>query len=220
MSSAPSLHSGPASLMPQPALMGTSKVADPIQRSSECLRFATGEWLIIESWRDAVPGGGGPHRPEYRRRLYFQNSAAAPCESMGEIAAGGIRAATPVAARPLLLRSGERCVIVIDHYIFQRWQRQQGAYWYRATTLPFGAAAFFLRNYLRQRDADAARGDGLNLPDVPYAFGHVDIERNVLVTSRQHDDPRFPQFLVYSAPDYGTAWQFDAERTRRVNGIR
>ena len=218
MSSVQNLHSAPASAMPQLAAAGSSSVADPVQRSSECLRFTTGEWLIDESWRDIVPGG--QRRPEYRRRLYFQNSATAPCESMGEIAACGVRATMPAAARPLLLRSGERCVIVLDHYVFQRWQRQQGPYWYRATTLPFGAAAFFLRNYLLQRDADAACGDGLSLPDVPYEFGHVDIERNVLVTSRQHDDPRFPQFLVYSAPDYGTAWQFDAERSRRVNGIR
>lgn len=218
MSSAQNLHPASSSPMPQAAAMGSSIVADPIQRASECLRFTTGEWLIDESWRDAVPGG--QHRPQYRRRLYFQNSAAAPCEPMGEIDAAGTRATRPAAAGPLLLRSGERCVIVLDHYVFQRWQRQQGPYWYRVTTLPFGAAAFFLRSYLRQRDADAAHGDGLNLPDVPYAFGHVDIERNVLVTSRQHDDPRFPQFLVYSAPDYGKAWQFDAERTRRVNGIR
>jgi hypothetical protein len=218
MSSAQNLHPASVKPMPQVAATGSGSVADPIQRSSECLRFATGEWLIDESWRNAVPGS--QRRPEYRRRLYFQNSAVAPCECMGEIAAAGTRAAVPAAARPLLLRSGERCAIVLDHYVFQRWQRPHGPYWYGVTTLPFGAAAFFLRNYLRQRDADAARGDGLNLPDVPYAFGHLDIERNVLVTSRQHDDPRFPQFLVYSAPDYGTAWQFDAERSRRVNGIR
>ena len=199
--------------MAQPA--ATASAADPVQRSSVCLRFSTGEWLIDESWRE--PLHDGQHRAEYRRRLYFQHSATAPCEPMGEIAAGPARAA---AARPLLLRSGERCVIVLDRYVFQRWQRQQGPCWYRVTTQPFGAAALFLRNYLRQRDAAALRGTGLSLPDVPYDFGHLDIERNVLVTSRRHQDPRLPQFLVYSAPDYGTAWQFDAERTRRVNGIR
>ncbi len=218
MPSAQNPQSAPAWPLAQPAVVDSSRVADPIQRSSVCLRFSTGEWLINESWRSTLPGAQA--RPGYRHRLYFQHSATAPCEPMGEIAAGDGRGAASAAARPLLLRSGERCVIVLDRYVFQRWQRPQGPYWYRVTTQPFGAAAFFLRNYLRQRDAEAARSDGLSLPDVPYAFGHVDIERNVLVTSRQHDDPRFPQFLVYSAPEYGSAWQFDAERSRRVNGIR
>ena len=138
---------------------------------------------------------------------------------MGEIAAGDACISGPAATQPILFRSGQRCAIVLGQYVFQRWQSQQGPYWYRVTTQPFGAAAFFLRAYLRERDADAVPGQGLSVPEVPYAFGHLDLERNVLVTGRQHADPRFPQFLVYSAPEYGLAWQFDRERTRRVNGM-
>ena len=201
----------------QPATAGAMG-GDSIQRSSECLRFITGEWLINESWRDALPGSRNPSR--VRHRLYFQRSATAPCEAMGEIAASDTSPAAAAKSPPLLFRSGERRAIVFGHTVFQRWQGQQAPYWYRVTTQPFGAAAFFLRSYLKQKDAEAALGHGLSLPEIPYDFGHVDLERNVLVTCRRLADPRFPQFLVYCAPEYGVAWQFDGERTRRVNGIR
>ena len=200
-----------------PAAPMDSVVADTVPRTSECLRFVTGEWLINECWREATAAGRS--RPTHRRRLYFQRSAAAPCEAMGEIAACEAGAPVMGAMRPLLFRSGERCAIVLGPVVFQRWQRQQGPYWCRVMTQPFGAAAFFLRSYLKERDTDAL-AHSLSLPDVAYDFGHIDLERNVLVTCRQQADPRFPQFLVYSAAEYGLAWQFDAERTRRVNGIR
>ncbi len=200
----------PVSILPitHPA----AAAAQPRQRGAECLRFAGGEWLINESWREPVDGGAVPRQ---RQHLYFQCSAAAPCEAMGEIGpadAGG--------AAPLLFRSGERCAIVLGRSVFQRWPRAQGPYWYRVTTQPFGAAAFFLRAYLRRHDAAAGAAPGLKLPEVPYAFGHLDLERNVLVTSRARADARFPLFLVYSANDYGLPWLFDHERTRRVNGMR
>jgi len=215
MSSSQILQSIAAAPIP-PAATSHSIVEDPFPRTSECLRFVTGEWLINECWREAA--AGGRHHVRHRRRLYFQRSATAPCEAMGEIAASG--ASAPLTGtRPLLFRSGERCAIVLGQLVFQRWQRQQGPYWYRVMTQPFGAAAFFLRNYLKERDTDALTHSP-SLPDVAYEFGHVDLERNVLVTCRQQADPRFPQFLVYSAAEYGLAWQFDAERTRRVNGIR
>ncbi len=217
LSSQVPLSAAAASISPSATAMD-SIAADSVQRASECLRFITGEWLIDESWREPLPGSR--HSSRIRHRLYFQRSAAAPCEAMGEIADGDACPAAAATAPPRLFRSGERRAIVFGHSVFQRWQRQQGPYWYRVTTQPFGAAAFFLRSYLKQTDADATMGHGLSLPEVPYDFGHVDLERNVLVTCRQQADPRFPQFLVYSAPDYGLAWQFDAGRTRRVNGIR
>ena len=209
MSSPQMLQSAPSAppLLAAAAMPGAD---EPVQRASDCLRFVSGEWLIDESWRDSPRNGS--QLPRWRHQLYFQHSASAPCEAMGEVAAPG-------AAQPLLFRSGQRCAIVLGHYVFQRWQLPQGPYWYRVTTQPFGAAAFFLRAYLRERDADAMPGQGLSVPEVPYAFGHLDLERNVLVTGRQQADPRFPQFLVYSAPEYGMAWQFDRERTRRVNGM-
>lgn len=74
---------------------------------------------------------------------------------------------------------------------------------------------FFLRACLREH----APAEALRLPEVPYAFGHLDLERNVLVTSREQPDHRFPQYLVYSAPAYAQPWRFDPERTRRVNGM-
>ncbi|MFI4979535.1 MAG: hypothetical protein ACHQIO_04250 [Nevskiales bacterium] len=195
-----------------PAAITTVPIHEPVQRTSVCQRFIGGEWLIDEAWRDYTRG-----RPESRHRLYYQPTVTAPCEAMGEIAADDVPAAM---VRPQLSRSGERCVIVFGRHVFQRWPTRQGPYWYRVTTQPFGAAPFFLRDYLRRRHADATGNPGLNPPDVPYVFGHVDIERNVLVTSREHADPRFPQFLVYSAPGYSQPWQFDIERTRRANGIR
>ena len=216
MSSPQILQASTAAPIP-PAATTDSVVEDAVPRSSECLRFVTGEWLIDECWREAA--AGGRHHIRHRRRLYFQRSAASPCEAMGEIAASEAGSPVTGAMRPLLFRSGERCAIVLGQIVFQRWQRQQGPYWYRAITQPFGAAAFFLRSYLKERDADAL-AHSLNLPDVAYDFGHIDLERNVLVTCRQLADPRFPQFLVYSAAEYGVAWQFDTERTRRVNGIQ
>lgn len=211
MSSVPALQSITTRPTP-PAAATATPIQEPVRRTSVCLRFTGGEWLIDEAWREYTHG-----RPETRHRLYFQHNATAPCEPMGEIAAGDAAAAM---VRPQLLRSGERCVVIFGRYVFQRWPMRQGPYWYRVTTQPFGAAPFFLRDYLRRRDIDATGSLGLNLPDVPYAFGHVDLERNVLVTSREHADPRFPQFLVYSAPGYGQPWQFDIERTRRANGMR
>ena len=207
-----SAAAGPAPRLPA----NGGETAQACQRSAECLRFASGEWLINESW--CAPAQDVSRQPAQRQRLYFQRSAAAPSEAMGEVAPAEVRTAAP-----LLFRSGERCAIVLGHTVFQRWPRPQGPYWYRVTTQPFGAAAFFLRAYLRQRDGEACahqpRGS-LSVPEAPYAFGHLDLERNVLVTCRQRDDARFPLFLVYSAAEYGLAWQFDQERTRRVNGIR
>jgi len=217
MPSPQTLHSAAAAVAVQSATAGAT-AEDCVQRASECLRFITGEWLINESWRDSTPGSR--HSPRVRHRLYFQRSATAPCEAMGEIAAGDACHAAAAPLPPLLFRSGERCAIVFGHTVFQRWQGQQGPYWHRVTMQPFGAAAFFLRRYLKQMDADALSAHGLSLPEIPYDFGHLDLERNVLVTCRRQADPRVPQFLVYSAPDYGLAWQFDAGRTRRVNGMR
>ena len=214
----PQLPQSAAAALASPSATASAIAADSVQRASECLRFITGEWLINESWRDPLPGSR--HSSRIRHRLYFQCSATAPCEAMGEIAACDACPTAAAPAPPRLFRSGERRAIVLGRAVFQRWQRQQAPYWYRVTTQPFGAAAFFLRSYLKQTDADATMGHGLSLPEIPYDFGHLDLERNVLVTCRQQADPRFPQFLVYSSPDYGVAWQFDAGRTRRVNGMR
>lgn len=180
---------------------------DLIQRRSESLRFPGGEWLIHESWREA-------QRPRSFERLYYQSASRAPREALGEIAMHDAGAPTLHDARPLLLRNGGRCALVFGHYVFQRWERTQGPWWYRVTTQPFGAAAFFLRACLREYQEVR-----LSLPEIPYGFGHLDIERNVLVTSREQPDRRLPQYLVYSAPAWGSPWQFDAERSRRVNGM-
>ena len=200
-----------ASLLPlvQPA----PAAAEAAQHSSESLRFAGGEWLLLERWRD-------PRRPQaHRLQLHFQRGSAAPREALGEIAAAELGTSSLHAAEPELLCSGGRCAVVLGQYVFQRWERAAGPYWYRATTRPFGAAAFFLRAYWCKREPRGAADRGLSLPEVPYAFGHLDLERNVLVTRQTQGDRRFPQFLVYSAAAWGTPWAFDAERTRRVNGI-
>jgi hypothetical protein len=190
-----------------------ASTAEVVQHSSESLRFRSGEWLLLERWRD-------PRRPQARsERLYFQRSGTAPREALGEIAAAEAGAASLHMAEPELLCSGSRCAVVLGQYVFQRWERPQGPYWYRATTRPFGAAAFFLRTYWCQRQPRGSADRGLSLPEMAYAFGHLDLERNVLVTRQSRSDRRFPQFLVYSAQTYGTPWSFDAERTRRVNGI-
>lgn len=180
-----------------------------VERASESLRFAGGEWLIRESRRAEAPQHGA--RGD-RHFLCYQQHRQSPREALGEISMREAGAATLRDARPLLLRSAGRCAVVLGRYVFQRWD---GPWWYRVTTAPFGAAAFFLRAWLRDQGEDI----GLRLPDVPYGFGHLDLERNVLVTSRERPDPRFPHYLVYSAAAWGSPWQFDPERTRRVNGM-
>ncbi|HWY26015.1 MAG TPA: hypothetical protein VNX47_13905 [Nevskia sp.] len=198
------------------ALLQAASDEELIQRSSESLRFPGGEWLIHESWR-AAPQAARTHPQAQQRRhevLHFQNSTRAPREALGEIALRDAGATTLREAQPQLLRSSSRCALVLGRYVFQRWERAQGPWWYRVTTQPFGAAAFFLRACLREFSEVQ-----LSLPEVPYGFGHLDLERNVLVTSREQPDRRFPQYLVYSAPAWGSPWQFDAERTRRVNGM-
>lgn len=179
-----------------------------IPLASDSLRFPGGEWLVRESWR--VPPGSA-QRP--RHFLHYQSATRAPREALGEINLRDSGAPALREAGPLLLRSPGRCALVLGRYVFQRWERPQGPWWYRITTQPFGAAVFFLRVCLRQHQP------GLRLPEVAYAFGHLDLERNVLVTSREQPDSRFPQYLVYSAPAWGEAWRFDAERSRRVNGM-
>jgi hypothetical protein len=197
--------------VPLPAALPA--LAEAAQRSGESFRFCGGEWLLLERWFE-------PRRPHPRsERLYFQRRSDAPREALGEIAAAGPALPSLHAAEPELLCSGSRCAVVLGRYVFQRWERPQGPYWYRATTQPFGAAAFFLRAYWCKREPRGSADRGLSLPEVPYDFGHLDLERNVLVTRQSGADRRFPQFLVYSAPAYGTPWSFDAERTRRVNGI-
>jgi hypothetical protein len=179
-----------------------------IPHASDSLRFPGGEWLIHESWRALA-------QPRLHHSLHYQATTRAPREALGDISLHEAGISALREARPLLLRSPGRCAIVLGHYVFQRWDRPQGPFWYRVTTRPFGAAVFFLRASLREHDPAA----GLRLPEVPYAFGHLDLERNVLVTSREQPDCRFPQYLVYSAPAWGEAWRFDAGRTCRVNGM-
>lgn len=194
-----------------PAASSASPSEELVQRHGESLRFPGGEWLIHESWRAPTPATRNQAAHE---SLYFQNATSAPREALGDISLREAGASSLRDARPRLLRGGERCALVLGRYVFQRWQRPQGPWWYRVTTAPFDAAAFFLRAWLREFE-----DVHLSLPQVPYGFGHLDLERNVLVTSRERPDPRFPQYLVYSAPAWGNPWQFDAERTRRVNGM-
>jgi len=199
-----------------PTLLQTSittaaaDAAPLVERASENLRFPGGEWLVRESRRaEALPQG---RLRGDRHFLHYQQDRQSPREALGEISMADAGAATLRDAQPLLLRSAGRCALVLGRYVFQRWE---GPWWYRVTTQPFGAAAFFLRAGLRDRGEDV----GLRLPEVPYGFGHLDLERNVLVTSRERPDPRFPQYLVYSAPAWGSPWQFDPERSRRVNAM-
>ncbi len=181
-----------------------------VERASESLRFPGGEWLIRESRRAETMAKQGARGD--RHFLHYQRDHQSPREALGEISMIEAGAASLRDTRPLLQRSADRCAVVLGRYVFQRWE---GPWWYRVTTPPFGAAAFFLRAWLRDQGEDV----GLRLPEVPYGFGHLDLERNVLVTSRERPDPRFPHYLVYSAPAWGSPWQFDPERTRRVNGM-
>jgi hypothetical protein len=185
-----------------------------VECASDSLRFPGGEWLTRES-RRAEAVAERRARGE-RHFLHYQHDRRSPREALGEITLGEAGAATLHQARPLLLRNAGRCAVVLGRYVFQRWERAQGPWWYRVTTQPFGAAPFFLRAGLREQQGPAC---GLRLPEVDYGFGHLDLERNVLVTCRERPDPRFPHYLVYSATAWGSPWQFDAERSRRVNGM-
>ena len=168
------------------------------------------EKVFPKQWGDEFP----------RQRLYFQESASAPPEIIRDMGLGK--------ESPLLFRSGDHIALVFgSHYILQRWNGRDGPYWVKHNTNPDLTASIFLRTFLKPGDpriGDPNEGSspwwsGVPKPEVPFAFDHIDLDKNVLVTRRESSDTLFPQFLVYSATEYKLWWCFDLERTRAANGL-
>jgi len=116
----------------------------------------------------------------------------------------------------------------IGSHIFLRWPRKEGPYWCHETTATNAAASIYLRSFLPFGDSRIAvpsENDTLKWfetprPDVPYAFDHIDLGQNVLVTKRDSLENIFPMFLIYSATQYGFPLEFDIERTRDANRFK
>jgi hypothetical protein len=191
------------------------------EKATDTVSLPTGEILTNESFlsvgRDSVR----------HNNLFFQQSASSPREALGEIIEENAAPLSLHRAAPKLLRSGDRTALLIGTNIFQRWLRKGGPYWYHATTGPDPAASVFLRSFVPSGDSRISTSAGRSVrgwfdiwrPDVPYAFDHIDLDQNVLVTRRDSPDTTFPGLLVYSALQYGFTWRFDIERTRSANHL-
>lgn len=192
------------------------------EKAAETLTLSTGEILTNESFlsvgRDSVQ----------TNKLFFQQSASSPRESLGEIIEEDAAPLSLHNANPQLQRSRDRVTLIMGSHIFQRWLREGGPYWYHASTNPNPAASVFLRSFLKPGDSRIAIPSGrgfrgwFDIPrlEVPYAFDRIDLDQNVLVTHRNSSDATFPEFLVYSAVQYGFTWCFDIERTRSANHLK
>jgi hypothetical protein len=190
---------------------------------TETVSLPGGEILTTESFLTL-----SSHDSFRRLKLFFQKNASSQRETVIEFLVEG---AAPISLRsdaPQLFTSGDRTALRIGSHIFLRWPRKAGPYWHHETTAPNAAASIYLRSFLSSSDSRIAVPSGNNTlkwfetpkPDVPYAFDHYDFEQNVLVTKRDTPENTFPEFLVYSANQYGFPWGFDIERTRNANSFK
>lgn len=161
-------------------------------------------------------------------RLFFQQSVSAPREVLGEIIEENAAPISLHASAPKLIRAGDRTALLLGNHLFQRWLRGSNPYWYQASTSPDPAASMFLRSFLPVSDphvstraASTVRGwFDIPRPEMTYVFHHIDLDQNVFTTRRETSEAAFPEFLVYSARQYGFPWRFDIERTRSANHLK
>ena len=185
----------------------------------ETVSLPSGEVLTNESFlslgRDSVR----------HNRLFFQQTAASPRELLGESIEEDAAPLSLRASKPFLQRTQDRTALIIGSHVFQRWLRKEGPYWYHLTTNPNPAASVFLRAFLPAGDPRIPRSSPIGIrgwfdvpkPEVRYRFDRIDLDQNVLFTRRDSPDTTFPEFLVYSARQYGFTLSFDIERTRTAN---
>lgn len=191
------------------------------EKATDTLALPTGEILTNESFlslgRDSVR----------HNKLYFQQDASLPRELLSETIEEDAAPLSLHAAKPQIQTSRDRTALLLGPYFFQRWLRKEGPYWYHTTTNPDAAASVFLRSFLQPGDPLISSATAGNIrgwfdilkPEVSYVFDHIDLDKNVLVTRRNSPDAAFPEFLVYSALQYGSTLRFDIERTRSANHL-
>jgi hypothetical protein len=180
----------------------------------------SGEIITDESFVSANPDG-----PK-RDRIYFQQEAATARELLGET----LDQFDPFSLKstsPKILRSGGRVAVLIGSNLFLRWPRAKGPYWCHTTSQPDPTASVFLRSFLPPGDSriPAPPGDEprtwfhVERPKEDFVFQSIDLDQNTLVTRRASNDPAFPEFLIYKAPEFGWPWSFDLDGTRNANHL-
>jgi hypothetical protein len=181
----------------------------------ETFAFPGGEIITNESQTNDVYSAN---------HLFYQPSPFALRQSLGEVD----QEESPISLReskPLILRDGNRMAIVIGAHVFETRAQHGTLYWDEMTTKPDAVVMNFLIPFLKPDDPSVANGIPLdvegyfNKSQVNYVFDHLDLDQNVLVTRLKTRDTTFPQFLVYSAPQYGFPLVFDLERTRTANNL-
>ena len=204
------------------AVSGCLFAQSKTEEVTEVVTLPTGEIITNESClnrgRDLVR----------QNRLFFQQNAMSPRESLAEINEEDGLAISIRNAKPRIERSGDRTALLLDTHVFQRWTQLNSSYWYHATTEPNQAAAAFLHSFLPSWDSRVPYETGSSGPGfveylrtkVRYVVDRIDLDQNVLFTRRESSDSTSPKILVYSAVSYGSHWTFDIERTRSANQLK
>jgi hypothetical protein len=178
------------------------------------------------------PSDRDPGQTEYvysicHNQLYFQFDGSAPREPLG----GDIQTSqSPISISDgkLVYRNGERMILKVGAYIFERLVFDGKALWGSPIPETDYDRNAFLRSFLRADDRRAKTpGDffGTPLPSwspfrgTPYVFDHFDEKQNLLVIKRASNEAELPSFLAYSRPLPGERWALDLERTRSINGL-
>jgi len=201
----------------------------PAQTVIETVTLPTGEVIMNESKSD----------DDYcSNRLFYQASAAAPQEWLGEITQENsvISLHEP---KPVILREGDRLALIIGAYVFEREEKQGKYRWGTVSTNPNAVALNFVRTAVGLGDSRFM--DRGPFASYGYVYDHLDLGQNILVTrykdakntklrsraKRAEGSPAAgsavrkspPEFLIYSASQFGQPLTFDLARTRAINGL-
>ena len=160
--------------------------------------------------------------------LSYQEHASAGTETIAHLM--DLYAGPPLSLRnpePRIYQTGDRTTIGLDRYALQRWMMKDGPYWYRVETNPDQVASVFLRSFMKAGDvvADTPRRTESGAYEVSgaaaeYVFDRYDPNGNALITRRKSAAGVFPDYLVYSATQYGFPWRFALELTRTAAGLQ
>lgn len=192
------------------------------EKKKESIALPTGEIVTNESYlyvafRDAVS----------INKLFFQWNASSPREFMGKLVEDYRDRISLHETVPQIYKNGDRTALIIGSNIFERWTDRQKPYWYHTKSKPDQDAKAFLRSFLKAGDSRISVPDEIgqhwfitSQTETPYAFDHIDLEQNILTTRRDSPDSTLPEFIIYSAVEYGFPWRFDIERTRNANKLK
>jgi hypothetical protein len=194
-------------------------------RASEQKVFPGGEILTGDSWVSS-----GWRGSDFDNQLYFQKTDSSPQEKLGGTLRGDWRSHTlPINRAKLVRAKGFLLLVVVGTHIFQHSILKGKSDWLEITWMPDEGAVAFLGSFAEPHDPPLAVETVQ--PNLAYAFDHIDVDQNLLITKRVIPDDRLPLYLVYSSVTYNQPavkppgildefdWNFDLERTRIINGL-